>query len=106
MAFSTTEGGQNQHYEGVNPSAADAKEDAMKITQGLAALALVALLAPDVALAANPGFCQHYAGVAVRQYHQAIEHGCIGGPDLRWNANWNGTAVGSPRFYGVSPARS
>jgi len=45
---------------------------------------------PDVSLTANAGCCHHYADVAVRQFHQASEHGCFGGPNLRWNGNWDG----------------
>jgi hypothetical protein len=48
-----------------------------------------AALSPGISQAANPGFCHHYADVAVRQFHHAIETGCIGGPNVRWHGNWD-----------------
>jgi opacity protein-like surface antigen len=61
----------------------------MKSLLAVAALA-AAVIVPAASQAAAPGYCHHYADLAVWQYHRAMEHGCIGGPSLRWNGNWDG----------------
>ena len=55
------------------------------------AFALAALVAATSAQAANPGYCHHYADLAVWQFHKTESiPGCFRGADLRWNANWEG----------------
>ena len=48
-----------------------------------------AALAGTPAQAADPGYCRHYADLAVFQFHrnQSIP-GCFHGADGRWNADW------------------
>src|SRR5579875_1209329 len=56
---------------------------------GFAALTFCHFAAVAPAEAAPPGYCHHYADLAVWQFHRAMAGGCIDGPNLRWQANWN-----------------
>jgi len=54
-------------------------------------IALAALVGASSVQAANPGYCHHYADLAVFQFekNQSIP-GCFHGANLRWNPNWDG----------------
>jgi len=55
------------------------------------AFALAALVAATSAQAADPGYCHHYADLAVFQFNKNLSiPGCFHGADLRWNTNWDG----------------
>jgi hypothetical protein len=56
----------------------------------IALSAAVAVLASNVvpAYAASPGYCQHFAEEAVRQFHRYQSFpDCFHGEDWRWNAS-------------------
>jgi len=61
----------------------------MKSVLAAAALA-AAVLTPAASQAAAPGYCHHYADLAVAQFRWNREiPGCFHGADRRWNADWD-----------------